>query len=126
MNNKAFTLVELLGVIILLSLITLLVLPKITSAVKSKQNDVDKVNNKIIYAAAELYLKDMYDLDEIKSESKFCIEIQTLEEKNYLKETKNIYTKESISDKAVLAEYDNGFSYTMYDSLSLCETQLSD
>ena len=125
MNNKAFTLVELLGVIILLSLITLLVLPKITSAVKSKQNDVDKVNNKIIYAAAELYIKDMYNLDSIEPDSKFCVGIQELQENNYLKETKNIYTKESISNKAVLAEYDNGFSYTLYDSLRLCEAQLT-
>lgn len=122
MSKKGFTLVELLGVIIILTIIISLVLPKITSAVKSKQSDVENVNKKIIYAAVELYLKNIYDLDEIEVGSKFCVEIRSLEEKNYLKDVKNIYTKESISDKAVLAEYNNGFFYTIYDSLEECNS----
>ena len=125
LSNKAFTLVELLGVIVLLTLITLIVLPKITEAVKNKQNDVDKVNKKIIYAAVELYIKDTINLEELEIGDKYCIELEELENKNYLKEIKDVYKNESLSNKAILAHYNNGFNYTLYDSLSLCETQLS-
>ena len=125
LNKKAFTLVELLAVIILLTTITLIALPKITEAVKSKQNDVDNVNEKIIYAAVELYLKDTINYEALETGDKFCVELEELKNNNYLKEVKDIYKNESLSNKAVLADYDNGFSYTLYNSLSVCEAHIS-
>lgn len=125
MNKKGFTLIELLGVIIILSLITFLVLPNISSAVRSKQEDVDKVNKKLIYAATELYLKDIYDMEEIKLNNKYCVKIQTLKEKGYLKEAKNPYTNELLDNKVVFVKYDDGFDFTLYDSLDDCNNVIN-
>ena len=125
MNKKGFTLIELLGVIIILSLITFLVLPNISSAVRSKQEDVDKVNKKLIYAATELYLKDIYDMEEIELNNKYCVKIQTLKEKGYLKEVKNPYTNELLDNKVVFVKYDDGFDFTLYDSLDDCNNVIN-
>ena len=58
MNNKGFTLVELLAVIIVLSLLALLASTSITNIVKDSKNDLYNTQIEIIKAAAETWGSD--------------------------------------------------------------------
>ena len=57
--NKGFTLAELLGVIVVISLLLLLIIPAIINGVSSREDDVELIQNEIIFEAVSQYL----DLD---------------------------------------------------------------
>jgi len=66
MNNKGFTLVELLGVIGVLLVIMLVAIPNITSTFERNKNKVDEQKRQIILSAAEIYVnkyKKEFDYD---------------------------------------------------------------
>ena len=56
--KKGFTLVELIAVILILGLLCVFVIPAVVNQVGKKQEEVDGVTKKIIFAAAELYVND--------------------------------------------------------------------
>lgn len=58
MNNKGFTLVELLGVIVLLALIALITIPNISSAIKKGREDADNQTKENIVLAAKNWALD--------------------------------------------------------------------
>lgn len=56
MNNKGFTLVELLGVLAVLMAIILVAIPSISSSLERNKNKVDEQKREIILSAAEIYV----------------------------------------------------------------------
>ena len=54
--NKGFTLAELLGVIVVISLLLLLIIPAIINGVSSREDDVELIQNEIIFEAVSQYL----------------------------------------------------------------------
>lgn len=79
LNNKGFTLVELLGVIVILVAILLIAIPTITSSIERSKEK--QLNGKIdlIISGAELYISD------IKTSSNSChIELSTLRSGDYI------------------------------------------
>ena len=56
--NRGFTLVELLGVIIILSLLLLISLPSILNSVKRSSAKTDELTKELIYNATDLYMKN--------------------------------------------------------------------
>lgn len=79
MNNKGFTLVELLGVIVILVAILLIAIPTVTSSVeRSKAKQLDS-KIELIKSAAELYISD------IKTTKTNCqIPLLVLSQGNYI------------------------------------------
>ena len=82
--KKGFTLVELIGVIIILALIMLLAVPPILNSIRSTRNELSDASKKIIYTAANLYVSEnLNDFPKYEGNT-FCVSIDTLSKKEYL------------------------------------------
>jgi type IV pilus assembly protein PilA len=57
LNNKGFTLVELLAVIVILIIITAIAIPSISSSIERTNDSQRKAKEESILSAAELYIK---------------------------------------------------------------------
>ena len=57
-NNKGFTLVELLAVLVLLSAIMFVVIPSLSSSMERSKKKKLEANKKMLIAAAEMYVSD--------------------------------------------------------------------
>jgi len=56
LNNKGFTLVELLGVLSVLILILLIAIPSIVSTYERNKNKINEEKKEIIFSATEIYV----------------------------------------------------------------------
>ena len=83
MKKNGFTLVELLAVVTILSLLLLLIAPKIVNQLNNSKNEVNDVTKKIIYSATEKYIKD----NNMKIEYDYCLSIEKLQDGEYLSDT---------------------------------------
>ena len=79
LNNKGFTLVELLGVIIILMAILYLAIPSLTSSVERSKRKQFEQKKELIISAGELYISD------IKTTKRKCkITLNKLKNEDYL------------------------------------------
>lgn len=88
LNNKGFTLVEVLAVLVILVAITVIAIPTITSSMertKEKQNDAKK---EMLASYAEEYVEDhrneIYENLKLKDYTSCYISIETLKDGGYL------------------------------------------
>lgn len=119
MKKNAFTLVELIGVIVILAAIALLAFPPLINQIQKSQGKIDENTKKIIVNSAQLYVDDNLDTYIKSTENTYCLPITTLIEsgklgKGFIDANENI-TK----DYMVEIKYsNNNFSY---DVLKDCE-----
>ena len=85
--KKGFTLVELLGVIIILGILSTFVVINVTKWVSDKSGGIDEYTKESIYLAANNYLQS-YDNFEIEKDS-YCVKINDLITEGYLDKTLN-------------------------------------
>ena len=116
MNNKAFTLIELLGVIIILSLLILLVLPKITGSVKKYSIQTDELMLSMVVDATKFYIEDNSSLYPKENENRYCIKLNELIDKQYLKLPIKQGDIDITSDMSVQVTYKDGFNYELMDN----------
>lgn len=87
MNNKGFTLVELLGTVAILVVISIIAFPPIIENIRKATSDINAVSKELIFSSTDLYL------DRLASEypkidgNVYCITIDTLVESGDLKES---------------------------------------
>jgi len=81
LNNKGFTLVELLAVVAILVIIMLVAIPNISSSIERTRNKQDEGTKKIIESAARLYYSK-YRGTITSSDCK--ISVNTLKDEGYL------------------------------------------
>lgn len=114
--KKGFTLVELLGVIVLLATIILIVTASVLNAVKSTNSTLDESTKKVLYTAAETYLNDNVILS---SNGDYTVTVGVLVQSNLI--SSNFLDTQSDSgmtnDSCVKVNITNGvmnydFSYT--------------
>ena len=79
LNNKGFTLVELLAVLVILIAITSIAIPTINSSLGRSKEKQNIQKQKILESAAELYVAEHKN-----SFSGECISLQVLKEGNYV------------------------------------------
>lgn len=85
MNNKAFTLIELLGVMAILAVLALVAVPAINVSLSKGRTKLSSVQEKqIIKAAHDYYAEHLSELPEIENENE--IKIEKLNNEGYLKE----------------------------------------
>ena len=128
MRNKGFTLIELLAVVTIISLLLVLVVPKITSQLNNSKDEVNSATKKIIYKAAEKYVQD-YNINKEEYESnEYCLTVKELIDENYLTDeiTDNKLGINIKEKKTVKITYDNvsGFSYELMNS-NECDDAIS-
>lgn len=108
MKNKGFTLIEVLGIIVILSLLLILIVPGIINRLSSKQEQTIETQNKIIYDAAYQYINERPDKFPIKRSSTYCIGIKTLIDDGKLSSPViDVNTGKNISDKYILIDVNN-------------------
>lgn len=84
MNKKAFTLVEMLAVIVLLGIVMALSYTKILEMVNKQNEDISEAQLELVYSAAKSYIFDNSDTYPGREGHIYCISIDTLENGNYL------------------------------------------
>lgn len=82
--KKGFTLVELIGVIIVLGLIALIALPPILNAIREKESEISEASEEIIYNATSLYVSDNSNSFPKTNGNTFCVTLDTLTQGDYL------------------------------------------
>lgn len=115
-NKKGFTLIEVLGVLIILCIIFVLVFPNILNQFKKSEDAIDEATQKLIVDAAEDYMNQNYVVRQ--NNSVFCLELSSMVEQGLLKEeqVKDI-------DKYVKVNYQND-KYT-FDLSDACVASAS-
>ena len=83
-NKKAFTLVELLAVIVLLGILMLLTFPKILEMTNSQSARVSNAKMTLMKTAAKSYVADHKNQYPSKEGNTYCISLESLENGNYL------------------------------------------
>lgn len=82
MKNRGFTLVELLGVIIILSLLLMVIVPSVVSSIQNGQENADESTTNSIVLAARNWLSDNRDI--VENNSPYTITVATLKSEGYL------------------------------------------
>lgn len=82
MNKKGFTLVELLGVIVLLAALTLIAVPAVNKTIRDGKKNADKANYDVVFNAAYDYiLKNNVAVTETETR----IKVEDLIKEGYIK-----------------------------------------
>lgn len=121
MKNKAFTLIELLGVIILLGVLVLITFPKIINQIQKAKDEIDNATETLIIDASKDYVEDnINDYAKIQGIT-YCINITTLTENNYLnKKLKDKDLNDIDKSKKVKLTYNNNnYNYEIVDSCTM-------
>lgn len=82
-NNKGFTLVELLAIVVILALIILVAAPSMTNQIKKKESTDQTILDEKIYNASRMYAAKYY-ADDIVNNGSFEFTLKDLEEDGLL------------------------------------------
>ncbi|MBE6139659.1 MAG: prepilin-type N-terminal cleavage/methylation domain-containing protein [Firmicutes bacterium] len=112
MKNKGFTLIEVLGVVILIALLLLIVFPNIINFIKKSSDEQDRLTKELIFSAADSYIKDHINnfpkVDGIEDGIKYAIELKDLVDEGLLVSPIKYSDSEDITnDKCVQVTYEN-------------------
>lgn len=121
-KRKGFTLVELLGVMVVLAIILVLSVPPIINQLSKSKKETYEAGTEVIYNATVQYLEDNVNLKQVNKLSKpeiYCISLKTLVSDGKLKEPiKNLETNETYDlDKAYIRLAYNGIN--SFDNMSI-------
>ena len=115
-NNKAFTLIELLAVIIIVVLITILVLPRIVDSVNNSAYKVDDALKEIIYNASDAYISNHETSFPKKNGNNYDISLRDLINDEILKyPIKNAKGKDITDKYCVYVHYNNSYEYEIIE-----------
>ena len=122
LNNKGFTLVELLAVLVILIAIMSIAIPSISSSLERSKDKQDNAKKKLLASAAELYVTDHKNsIDE--SVTTCSITIKELKEGNYIDEDAATDSNGDKFDGCISYDRDNStFTYSSSCN-ALCVTQ---
>lgn len=122
MNNKGFTLIEVLAVIVLLVIIMVIAAPNITKQINRKEKEEQNLLNEKIENASMLYVSKYY-LDDILSSSPntniISFTLKDLQEDGLININKNGNCKNVISKDIIVYNFDNVIKYD-YSNLENC------
>lgn len=110
MKTRAFTLIELLGVIVILGILGIVILPKVGDSISNSKEQSYKVQEETIKKAANDFLIENTDL--LENNATITIKLGTLKQKGYLPiNIKNPKTKKNISNESLITVKKTGNVY---------------
>lgn len=113
--KRGFTLVELLGVIVILGIIAVIAFPSIINQITDARNNIEENTNTLIFDAAESYFEDYANLDSTSSGKYYCVTLETLVDEGLLNEPiKNAQTgkKYDVTKTSVRLKYAGKHQFT--------------
>ena len=116
MNQKGFTLVEIIGVLTILTLIVLVAFPNILGAMTKTEEKMDEATETLLITNAKNYWNDTTIMAE---GSNYCVRIKTLIKQNYTK------TPISTVKKEKEEELENTYCVTASHNGTKCVYQLT-
>ena len=129
--KKGFTMIELIGVIVIMTLILLIAVPTINNVIKSSKEEKNQKSLKSIYMAAETYLLSNYEqyrsLD-IVGNSDYIYVMDLINEQYIDINDINPVDNETFDNKDVVKvtrNEDNTFNYELISLKTLIEIQLA-
>lgn len=125
--KKGFTLIEIVAVIAVVSILLVILTPYLLNSVNNKKNEVSNVAKKMIYDAADIYIKDNNEIYTSDEGATYCIKLETLVNSgklmNPIKDMKkNKEVPLNYYVKATANSY-NQFDYELVDNKS-CDEKL--
>ena len=128
MNKKGFTLVEIIGVITLIAVISLVAMPPIINQINKKKDEMTSSLEQQVYAGANLYVNDNASLMKYTT----CVKLSTLVSGEYLDSSIYSYVKTDdrfnengyvkiVNDK----QNDDGSNHYTYELTDTCVTSKS-
>lgn len=118
--KKGFTLVELLGVIILLGILLMIVYPKTMEISNEKQKDIDSAKVKLIQNAAFGYLEQDRNKYPRTLGNTYCLSLEALDQENLIPvDIKDVLEKYSGIKVKIGKNKTN--SYTFYTLQEECQ-----
>lgn len=118
MKKQGFTLMELLGVIVILGILALVTFPNITSHLTQAKKEIKEGTKTLIIDAARDYYEDnKNNYNEIEGMT-YCIDIETLIDNNYLNKKIKDENLNDIdqSKKVKLINHNTSFEYKITDT----------
>lgn len=85
--NKGFTLVEIVGVIVILGLIALLAFPPLLNMIKNSENKISEANKSLIYSSSSQYITKYINEFPKENNRIYCITIEKLIKEDLLSST---------------------------------------
>lgn len=122
MNKRGFTLVEIIGVLTLLALITLVAFPSILGVMQKADKGMDEATTEMLIANAKSY----WDDTTVRVTSKnYCVKVQTLIKQNYTKTPISTVDKDKAKeiekDYCVTAKYASSkWNYELTKTCGTC------
>lgn len=96
MKNKGFTLIELIGTIVILSIVVLIIIPPISNSLKKSVEDADKKTKQSIIMAAKSWASDN------KDKLPTTVKLNILQEEGYIDDNLKLpSTTENINSACV-------------------------
>ena len=120
MKNKGFTLIELLAVIIILSVLSVIVIPTVSDSIKQAKNDAYNEQVKIIENQAEKYFLDS-NFDVLENERK-VIYLEEILNTDYINKSKiiNPKTDEEMTGCVLVTSYSKQYHFKYIENIGDC------
>lgn len=117
MNKKGFTLIELLGTLIIVSLLIVLIVPKILNWFNNSNDKYEELNEGLILETARLYVDEHPNEYERNNNRVYCIELETLVEDGYLEaeNANKLNSKSSVGFKIQVIGNGSFFDYYLVE-----------
>lgn len=121
MNKKGFTLVEVIGVLTLLSIIVLVAFPSILGAMKKADDGMTEATTELLIANAKSY----WDDTTVRlTTQNYCVTVEKLIKQNYTKTPISTVDKEKSADiekdYCVKATYSSKWNYELTNDCGSC------
>lgn len=120
--KKGFTLVEIMGVILLIGLLVVFALPEVVNQINKKGEEVDSLTREIIYSAADLYVKQNNIV--IEDNKNYCeITLQDLINADYLDISSATYASGNKipTNRIIKVTKDTLYGQNSYELVKECE-----
>ena len=118
--KKGFTLIEMIGVMVILSLLLLFVMPSVINYIKKGGDTKDTVVKTMIFEAARKYIDDNKNMFKKDVKNTYCISLYTLANEGYIESPVTLSSSDEDiaseeSTKTVKIIYDEKFKYELVD-----------
>ena len=124
MNNNGFTLIELIGVILLLAILSIIVFPNVLTSINKNKDAIDEDSKNLIISSAREYVASNTDLFVKKTNNTYCIKLSTLYNNGYVDNVTGLKNSDtSLTTDAVKLVYNGSKFVYSYTTVSSCSGQ---